>query len=837
MSGAGRVDGRARAFRLFEEALALDPPARPAFLDARCAGEPALRATVEALLEEERALTGDGGLLLAPLPADPDRFLGRTLGRFRVVERIGQGGMGAVFRAERTDELGQTVALKVLLGGGLTARQGRRFAREMKTLARLEHPAVARLIDAGVAEDGTPWLAMELVAGGEPIDAYCEARATPLRDRVRLLVELAEAVAQAHRMLVVHRDIKPSNVLVSRDGSPKLIDFGIARLLDDRPEAATLTGETGAQFTPQYAPPEQVSGAPVSVATDVFGLGALAYRLLAGRTLFPEAASPLGYMVAVTQRDPPLASRAARERGAVADARLLRGDLESVLARALSRDPARRYSTADELAEDLRRYLEHRPVRARPQSLLRTAGKFLRRNALAAGLAALLVAGAAAATGNWVWQARRVALERDAARAASARAERINQFLTSMLQASDPAAGGRRDVTVAQVLDRAAEEAQRLQGSEPLVAADALLTVVQTDSSLGRYPEALAAEEAVVRLLRSLPGERRRLAAALTSRADTLWSMSRLAEAEPSAREAIALLEREPVRDPEGLAALAHAREKLGLVLGHSNREAEADAAYRAARDDLRAAGVADLRLANLLDDWAVLLDGLARNAEAWELLQQARELTRRLAPPEYPVALSVEMNSAATLEALGRREEAIEIYRGIIPIRERVFGPAHADTLMVKTCLASLLNDLGRHREAAELAGPTAELAERTVGRTHRLTAFAWNVLGRAECGLDRPGEGLSALRRAEAARLALAGDRNWLTANTRVLIGACLARAGRRAEAEAVLLPAVQVLEESRGTGFERTQDAYRALRDLYLGWGRGDEAARWGGKLTGP
>ncbi len=837
MSAGGVADARARAFRLFEQALALDPPERPAFLDARCAGEPALRATVEALLADEQALTGDAGLLLAPLAADPARFLGRVLGRFRVVELIGQGGMGAVFRAERTDEIGQTVALKVLLGGGLTATRGRRFTREMKTLARLEHPAVARLVDAGMAEDGTPWLAMELVAGGEPIDAYCEARATPLRDRVRLLAELADAVALAHRMLVVHRDIKPSNVLMSRDGAPKLIDFGIARLLDDGAEAPALTGEAGAQFTPQYAPPEQVSGAPASVATDVFGLGALAYRLLTGRTLFPEAASPLGYMVAVTQRDPPPASRAAREGGRVADARLLHGDLESVLARALSREPARRYPTAEELGDDLRRWLEHRPVRARPQSLVRSAGKFLRRNALASGLAALLVAGAAAATGSYVWQAERVARERDAARAASARAERINQFLTSMLQASDPAAGGRRDVTVAQVLDRAVEEARRLQGSEPLVAAEALLTVAQTDSSLGRFPEALAAEELAIPLLRSRPGEARRLADALTARADTLWSIGSMAEAEPSAREAIALLEGEPGRDPERRAALARAREKLGLILGHSNREAEADAAYRAAREDLRAAGVTDLRLASLLDDWGVLLDGLARNAEAWALLQQARELTRRLASPEHPVALSVEMNSAATLEALGRQEEALEIYRGIVPIRERVSGPAHADTLMVKTCMASLLNDLGRYREAAEISGPAAELAERAAGRVHRLTAFAWNVLGRADCGLGLPDEGLSALRRAEAARVALAGDRSWLTANTRVLIGACLARAGRREEAEEVLLPAVKVLEELRGPGFERTQDGYRALRDLNLGWGRGEEAARWGGKLTSP
>jgi len=826
---------RARAFRLFDAALGLEEAARRPFLEAECRRDAALLAAVETLLADE-ARGGETAALVAPLEPGSSRHLGRTFGHFRAVALIGQGGMGVVFRAERTDGVGQTVALKVLRGGGLTDTMGGRFTREMKTLARLEHPAVARLVDAGVAEDGTPWIAMELVSGS-PIDAWCAAQRTPLGERVRLLAELADAVAAAHRMLVVHCDLKPSNVLMAAEGAPKLIDFGIARLLEVGAANAALTGGAAPPFTPQYAPPEQVSGAPVSIAADVFGLGALAYRLLSGRTIFPEAESPLAYMLAVTQQEPPLASRAAREAGAEEDARRLAGDLDSILAKALAREPAGRYPTAEVFRDDLRRFLEHRPVSARPPSLLRGAARFLRRNRFASALAALLVAGAAAATASTVWQARRVAAERDAARAASARAERINRFITSMLQASDPAAGGRRDVTVAEVLDRAFEEARRLGGAEPAAAADALATIAKTDSSLGRFAEAVRAADLAIGLLGGRSGEERQLADALETRALSLWSMSRWAEAEGAVREAVALLEREPGTDAGRAAALGRARTTLGVVLGSLGREREAEAAYRAAEADDLAGAVEDERLASLYNDWAVLVGGQGRGEEALELLGRASRAVARGVREEHPVAISVRLNLAGTLEVLGRRDEAVGLYRQVIATRERILGPLHADTLWAEISLGSLLNDLGRHAEAAALAAAAAEATERTLGPAHQLTAFAWNVLGVARCGSGRHADGIASLRRAEAARVALVGAQHWRTANTRVRIGICLALAGRPAEAEALLLPAVRTLEEVRGPAFDRTQDGYRALRDLYRGWGRPDEAARWGSKLTGP
>ena len=833
---------RGRVFRLFDAALALELEARQAWLARQCEGDNALRTAVEELLKDEQSTGAATGELLGPALEDPALLTGRLFGHFRVVDCIGRGGMGAVFRAERTDGIVQNVALK-LLRGGLLGTAGVRFTREMKTLARLDHPAVARLIDAGAAEDGTPWIAMELV-DGETIDAYCQRNAVPFRERVRLLAELADAVAFAHRMFVVHRDIKPGNVLMTRDGKPKLIDFGIAKLLDADPldaaqgsRDAALTRDGGPLFTPGYAAPEQVSGQLVSAATDVFGLGALGYRLLSGEALFPDAVSPLGYMMAVTQREPKLASRAAMDRGAATDCRQLRGDLDTILAKSLARDPAQRYQTAADLREDLLRYLQHRPVRARPRSPAYRAGKFLRRNPLATALTAVLIASAIAGGSLYAWQARRVAIERDAARAASARAERINQFLTSMLQASDLSAGGKRDVTVAQVLQKAALEAKQLGPTEPLIAADLLLTVSFAQSSLGRLDEALQAADAAAELRRSQPGNNRLVAMAILARSDALWALGKQAEAEPPAREALKMLLDEKSTDPEHFAFLGTVRDSLGIILTNTNREKEAEETYKAALEDFRRGNVTDGRLGSLFNNYAVLLGNQARAQESWELHGKSLEIQKRVYPEDSPQVLMTKLGLAGALETLNRREEAVPIYREVIAARERVLGAEHLDTVWAKISLASNFSDLHRYQEAVDLSGPAVAILARTLGEDHPVTAYGWNVYGSSNCALGRYDEGIAAVRRTEKARTKLYGEKSWLTANTRARIGICLMGAGRKPEAETTLLSAAKTLEETRGAQFERTQDTYRALRDLYAGWSRPADAARYTALLTKP
>jgi serine/threonine protein kinase/Flp pilus assembly protein TadD len=359
---SSRID-RERAYRIFNEALDVDPLRRAAFVGERCAGDVPLQHRIESLLAA--AARSDTGALtyLGGTQGAARDLTGQLFGQFRLIELIGTGGMSEVYRAERSDGLPQGVAVK-LLRGEITVSGAARFVSEARLLARLEHPAIARLIDAGI-KDGERWLALELVRG-RPIDEYCQSRGLGMRERVKLLAVVADAVAAAHRMLVVHRDIKPTNVLVSEDGRPKLIDFGIAAAIS----AADLPCEPSADicrlFTPNYAAPEQFSGEPVTVATDVFGLGALGHRLLTGRAPFAKAASPVAYMLAVTEQDADLPSHTAAAAGMdPAWVRELEGDLDAILTKALARDPARRYATAEQMQADLHRHLDGLPVNAR----------------------------------------------------------------------------------------------------------------------------------------------------------------------------------------------------------------------------------------------------------------------------------------------------------------------------------------------------------------------------------------------------------------------------------------------------------------------------------------
>ena len=299
---------RARVFRIFSEAMDAGAQAREAHVIARCGGDAQLQHEVAAFLAVAAADSGATGVLLGgSLPVHRD-LVGREYGRFRLQELIGSGGMGVAYRAVRTDGVPQAVAVK-LLRGEISATSSARFVREARLLARLEHPAVARLIDVGV-KDGEGWIALELVRG-YPIDEYCDKHQLDIRQRVRLLAVIAGAVANAHRLLVVHRDIKPTNVLIDEEGHPKLIDFGIAAALTSEQGTREPTLDVRRLFTPNYAAPEQVSGDPVYVATDVFSLGALGYRILSGRALFAEATSPVSYLLAVTQQDAPAPSRVA----------------------------------------------------------------------------------------------------------------------------------------------------------------------------------------------------------------------------------------------------------------------------------------------------------------------------------------------------------------------------------------------------------------------------------------------------------------------------------------------------------------------------------------------
>jgi serine/threonine protein kinase len=394
-----------------DELLELEAGARAARLAQVRAAQPALAADLATLLAEHGALV-EAHFLDVPVAfagADPDAALaGQAVGSYTLETRLGQGGMGSVWRARRSDgRFEGTVAVKLLNAALVGRAGGERFRREGSILARLTHDHIARLLDAGVLPTGQPYLVLEHVEG-EHLDRYCDGRGLDVEARVRLFLDVVAAVAHAHASLVVHRDLKPSNVLVRADGQVKLLDFGIAKLLEDETQpgdATRLTREGGWALTPAYAAPEQVTGGPVTTATDVYALGVLLYELLAGR--HPAGAalrSPADLVKAIVDTEPLRLSDAVAagpaegdEGGAIGRPRratperwrrLLQGDLDTIVAKALKKRPAERYGSVTALADDLRRYLNHQPIGARPDTAAYRARKFARRHRIPVALAA-----------------------------------------------------------------------------------------------------------------------------------------------------------------------------------------------------------------------------------------------------------------------------------------------------------------------------------------------------------------------------------------------------------------------------------------------------------------
>lgn len=465
-----------------DQLLLLEPIAQQAWLDELRPKDPILAAQLTAMLEEHRALSEERFLESGPEFPEPSATAGQALGAYRLIEPIGIGGMGTVWLAARGDGLFNRLVAVKLPNISLRGHAEERFRREGNIVGRLAHPHIAQLIDAGLTDTGRPYLVLEYVKG-EPVDEYCNARSLGVEDRLHLFLDVLAAVAHAHANLVVHRDLKPSNVLVTAEGEVKLLDFGVAKLLEEEVAAAQatpLTRDAGVALTPEFAAPEQFTGGFVTTATDIYALGVLLYSLLTGRHPAGMAcSSPADLVRAAVEREATRPSEWVRPQSSeLEDARLkaaergttperlrrrLQGDLDTIVLKALKKNPAERYASAHAFADDLRRYLAHEPIAARPDSLSYRARRFMRRHRVPVALSVLasgaLVAGVAAT----LMQARTAGQEREFALRQLARAEAVNELNQFVL--SDAAPSG-QPFTVTELLARAEEIVARQGGGE-----------------------------------------------------------------------------------------------------------------------------------------------------------------------------------------------------------------------------------------------------------------------------------------------------------------------------------------------------------------------------------
>jgi eukaryotic-like serine/threonine-protein kinase len=805
-----------------DQVLDLSGEERQRYLVDLASNDPTLAADLELLLGEERALRDEKYLehdaqdLLAG-----SHLVGQTFGAYTLVRSLGAGGMGSVWLARRNDgRFEGTVAIKLLSAALLSAAGVSRFRREGTILARLKHPHIAQLSDAGVSEAGQPYLVLEYVEG-EPIDRWCDERALDVQARVRLFLDVLDAVAHAHSNLVVHRDLKPSNVMVSKEGRVKLLDFGIAKLLeDDAGEGAPtwLTREAGRAFTPAFAAPEQVTGESVTTATDVYALGALLYLLLAGRHPAGEpGASPAGLLRAILETEPDPLSEVAHDQGL---RRELRGDLEIIVAKALKKRPQERYASVTALAEDLRRYLAEKPILARPDSLAYRTRKFARRHARSLAAAALALFTLAAVV---TFYGARLADERD-------RATQVSGFLTDLLSHADPYVAGTGEPTVRSLLDAGAARARKDLVTQPELQREMLTLLGRIYERRGAYEQALPLLDQAVALGRQTLGPSRELAQSLNDLGVAHLQKAELDAARAALEEALAMRQKVLGKDhPE--VAISHS--ELGRTLFDQGRLDEAEAHFRSALAIRRKAlGPNDHETATSMSDLGLLLRQKGDRAGAETLFRETLAVTRKSSGPKHPDVGTALNNLALTVNERGDHEAAEAMFREALAIGQASLGREHPGNAQRLANLAGVLRVRGKLAEAAAKNEEALALSRPALGPDH--PAVARQEVGLARVYLDqgRPAAAEPLLRHALEVQQRSPAAEGWRLGATLSLLGDACTRQSRFAEAEPYLLRAFELLPATPAGLDTReareARDNLARLVALYEAWGQPEKAA---------
>jgi tetratricopeptide (TPR) repeat protein len=772
-----------------DEALDLTPESRRTFVARLAIDQPELAAELAALLDNAVAAEREG-FLAQPMasPVSPS-LQGFRVGAYTLVSELGRGGMGTVWLADRSDGRFQGQAAVKLLNVALIGRAGEeRFTREGSILALLRHEHIAHLIDAGVTSAGQPYLVLEHVAG-EHIDRYAHSRRLDVEARLRLFLDVLDAVAHAHANLIVHRDIKPSNVLVRHDGVVKLLDFGIAKLLVESADAAAaaLTVEGTRVLTPEYAAPEQLTGAPITTATDIYTLGLLLYVLLgAPHPVSGSTASPADLVKAIVETDPPRLS------DAVAGGRSLRGDLDTIVAKALKKQPDERYRSVAAFADDIRRYLRHEPVSARPDTVIYRASKFLRRHAAAAAAAAVV---AILVVGLVVFYTTRLASERDRARLEAEKAMRMAGLLTSLLTAADPYATRDREPTVRNLLDAGAERVRTELADQPELRAEMLTVIGRVYQRLGQHDTARPLLEEAVSLGRAGGADSAYLAQSLNDLGVLLREDGDLARATPLLEDSLAMRRR--------LLGLRHKDVAVTLVeLARAYEDGgardRAEPLFREALEIRREVlGEAHRETATSKGELALLLWRRGDIAAAEPLFRQALETSRAALGEDHPNVAASWNNVGLMLIEKGDFAGAEPMFRRALAINQRHFGERHVAGSNNRLNLAVTLREQGRYDEAAALLTDAIAILRESQGDHHATLATALYNLGRVQLS-RREFEAAAATLRdaADRQRAALpAGD--WRVEATSSALGEALTGLGRYDEAERLLTTAAGVLK----------------------------------------
>ncbi len=813
---------------VFAAAMEIVPSERDSLLRERCANRPELRAEVESLLASH---DGDDSFLSVPA-VEPGwkvggDFAGTTVGPFRLVERIGAGGMGIVYLADRAHgEFAQRVAVKLLDGPVRNAGALRRFRAERQILAALSHPHIVTLLDGGVTEDGQPYLAMEYVEG-LPITTYCRERALSIENRLRLFQRVCAAVQYAHQHGVVHSDLKPGNILVTSDGIPKILDFGVAKLFDPSGKApdATATGQLR-PLTPNYASPEHLRGLAVTTASDIYALGVLMYELLTEARPYDAAGKPLDEILRiVVEEEPPRPSAAigALDAGARSDRRRLRGDLDSIVLKAMSKEAGRRYASAQELSEDITRHLTGRPVVAREPSLGYVVRRLAARHKAAFLSASVSLVVIVAALFLAIRQAQVATVERDRARIEAAKARQVSAFLRTLFSAAYPRnqVGGAKP-SVQDLLDRGAARVDQELGGQPDVQASMLALFSSVYTEMGLYRQALPLGERSLALREQLFGPEH------LDVAESLFTLGRMKRLQSEHEAAQPLLERAvKIRERHGGPEdplLAEALNELGSVLWLLGRYDEARAHLeRAVAIEEKAGGP---QLARWLTNLSNLDYAVGDFDSAQRLLERALEIgIRTEGRAGYLVSVTI-LNLGSLMREQEDYPRAQVLLEQALEIAEQLYGTEHQALVFNWGELGELYLAMGDHARAREFLTRSITVGERILGREHLGLARPLTYSGRLLLAEGRPREALPLFERALRMReKAAALDRD--VAENLVEIAGVKQSLGDSGEAERLLRRALAMQRDALVPGHRALVPTLTALGELIAARNREAEA----------
>ena len=869
------VDRWGSVQELFHEALQHPPSDRGAFLSEACQGDSDLRREVLSLIAAHEGVGPIGRLDDADQGPTPGL---EWVGPYRLIRRIGEGGMGVVFLAERAGEgFSQVVALKLIRAGYVDPRLQERLAEERRLLARLEHPGIARLIDGGSTPAGQPYYAMEFVEGTDLL-RYCDEHKLPLHSRLELFIEICDAVHYAHQQLIVHRDLKPANVRVTSEGRPKLLDFGLAKTLENEEEGDAT--QTASWLTPAYAGPEQLKHGRVSILTDVYALGVVLYELASGERPYQvdglNAAELTHVVCEVVPKAPSAAVKDGTNFGTPIGSlrRMIAGDVDVIVLKALAKEPERRYRSAIELAEDIRRYLLGRPVRARPDSWAYRTSKLVRRHKTTVAAAIAVLVFLIVGLGVALWQAKVASAARSRAEDALRQSQDVSEFLVGLFQASDPEAAFGDTVAARELLRRGVAETERLEG-QPVIQARLLVTLGRVYENLARYPDAERLYQRALDQRRAALGPQNLEVAESLERLGTLYRREgRYTEADSLYRVALemktALL---GPNDP----AVAQTIYLLSFLMPYLSRMEASETLYKRALAIQQSANPPDPRRTETMIQLATILTRLGKPDEAEPYLRRALALrlasdgpdatttaeakvyladflngvredhagAERLyreaigifrASPDAGLASLIHATSglANAIEALGRPEEAEDLLRGLLQLQRDRFGAGHPS---VAAAMGDLADFLHRHARLAESESLRRQQIALLLQATGPESGGMTHALGRLAALLTDRGqyrEADSLFNIAISIRERVSGSRNALLAKTLADYAVLLTRERRFPEAEATLTRALGILESQFPDAHPDTQQVIRGFVALYESWKRPEDAARYKARI---